>query len=520
MRTKNKIPKDCVNERFSINIAIVGGGRVCRFFLDLIKKNPSPFFNIKILGVCDKNPDAEGRLFAKKMGIYTTDNLHDLLNIDQLNSVVELTGKRHVLREIIRLKPKGVGVLEFKDNRIARNFLDMVSQRLESTEQKLLAEKSFSNLLIRKSTTAIVFIDTDFTILYANKAYLNKVNKQKNKVVGANCYEISHGINTPCSSAFPGVKCPMVETLRTGKDVHVIHDHPGPEGQPMYCDLTTYPVKNDDGEVIQVIEFWRDVTAEFSDQWNKKTKEFESNIHKMIQEDRMMSLGKLAASVAHEINNPIQGLLTFSDYMLDVLSGGPPTEESLEEFKGHLQLMSTELQRVGSIASGLLSFARESGVEHANVDVNNALDAALSLTRHKMKHGNIKLTTELYPTPIMLVGDINQLQQCFLNLIFNAMDSMPEGGELSVTTGGDAIAEKSWISIRDTGYGIPEEVKNNLFDPFFTTKDVVKNTGLGLSIVYGVVKNHRGTIEIDSREGEGTTFTLTFPMIPYDDPNL
>ena len=373
MRTKNEIPKDGVNKRFSINIAIVGGGRDCRFFLDLIHDNPSPIFDIKILGVFDKNPNAKGMLLAKQMGIYTTDNLHDLLNIDQLDSVLELTGKQHVLHEIIRLRPKGVGVLEFKDNKIVRNFVEMMNQRLESTEQKLNVEKKFSNLLIRQSTTSTVIINTDFTIVYANHAYLNTVKKAKNKVIGAHCYEISHGLNTPCSSAFPGVKCPMLETLRTGKDVHVIHDHPGPDGQPMYCDLSTYPIKNDDGDVTQVIEFWRDVTTEFSDRWNKKTKEFEFNIQKMIQEDRMISLGKLAASVAHEINNPIQGLLTFCGYMQDILSAGPLAEKYLEKFKGHLQLMSTELERLGRIVSGLLSFARESGVEHTHVDVNKAL---------------------------------------------------------------------------------------------------------------------------------------------------
>ncbi len=507
-----------MNERFSINIAIVGGGQNCRFFLDLIQDNSSPVFNIKILGVCDKNPDAVGMLLAEKMGIYTTNNLDNLLSIDQIDSVLELTGQQDVLLEINRLRPKGVGVVEFKANRIVRNFMDMMSQRVKSIEQKLIAEKTFSNLLIQQSATAIVFINTDFTIAYANDAYFNAVKKTRDEVIGAHCYEISHGIKTPCSSAFPGVKCPMLDTLRTGKDVHVIHDHPGPDGQRVYCDLTTYPIKNGAGDVIQVIEFWRDVTDEFSVRWNKKTKEFESNIQKMIQEDRMISLGKLAASVAHEINNPIQGLLTFSDHMLDVLSAGPPTEESLAEFKGHLQLMSTELERVGSIASGLLSFSRESGVEHTHVDVNSALEATLSLTRHKMKLGNISLTTELYPTPIMLVGDVNQLQQCFLNLIFNAIDSMPEGGELTVTSRIDGTAEKAWVRIRDTGYGIPEKVKNNLFDPFFTTKDVGKNTGLGLSIVYGVVKNHRGTIKVDSREREGTTFTLTFPVIPYDNP--
>jgi two-component system, NtrC family, sensor kinase len=514
MRTKNEMPKDRVNERFSINIAIMGGGRDCRFFLDLIRDNPSPIYNIKILGVCDKNPAAKGMLLAKQMGIYTTDNLRDLLHIDQLDSVLELTGKQHVLLEIIRLRPKGVGVLEFKDKRIVRSFVMMMSQWLQLTEQKLNAEKTFSNLLIHESTAGIVFINTDFTILDANDAYLNKVKKVKDTVIGAHCYEISHGINTPCSSAFPGVKCPMLETVRTGRNVHVIHDHPGPDGQPMYCNLTTYPIKDETGEVTQVIEFWRDVTNEFSDRWNKKIEEFESNIQKLIQEDRMISLGKLAASAAHEINNPIQGLLTFCGYMLDVLSAGPPAEKSLKEFARHLQLMSTELQRLGGIVSGLLSFAREQGVEHTQVDLNEVLNAVLSLTRHKMELADIRLVTELYPAPVMLEGDVNQLQQCFLNLIFNAVESMPDGGELTVTSRMDGKAERARVRIRDTGYGIPKEVKDNLFDPFFTTKDVGEGTGLGLSIVYGVVKNHRGTIKVDSKEGEGTTFTLTFPVIP------
>jgi signal transduction histidine kinase/PAS domain-containing protein len=519
MRTKNEIPKDGVNGRFSINIAMVGSGRDCRFLLDLIHDNPSPIYNINILGVCDKNPDAKGMLLAEQMGIYTTDNLHDLLNIDQLDIVLELTGKQHVLLEIIRLRPKGVGVLEFKDKRIVRSFVMMMSQWLQLTEQKLNAEKTFSSLLIQQSTAGIVFINTDFTIIDANDAYLKTVKKAKDMVIGAHCYEISHGINTPCSSAFPGVKCPMLETVRTGQNVHVIHDHPGEDGQRMYCNLTTYPVKNEAGEVTQVIEFWRDITAEFSDRWNKKIEEFESNIQKMIQEDRMISLGKLAASAAHEINNPIQGLLTFCGYMLDVLSAGPPAEESLKEFKRHLQLMSMELERLGSIVSGLLSFAREQGVEHTHVDVNEVLNAVLSLTSHKMELADIRLTTELYPAPIMLEGDVNQLQQCFLNLIFNAVESMPDGGRMTVTTRMDGKVERAWVRIRDTGYGIPEKVKDNLFDPFFTTKDVGEGTGLGLFIVYGVVKNHRGTIKVDSREGEGTAFTLTFPVIPDDGPN-
>ena len=512
METKNNTPGNHVNEPFSLNIAIVGGGRTCRFFLELINNDPFSFFDIKILGVCDKNASAEGILLAEEMGIYTTNNFHDLLNIEHLDSVLELTGSRNVLLEIIRLKPKGVGVLEYNISRILRNLLN-TNQQLKSIEEKLVAEKTFSNLLIQQSTAAIVIINTDFTIVDVNDAYLNTVKKTKDKVIGAYCYEISHSIKVPCSSAFPGVKCPMLETLRSGKNAHVIHDHPGPDGKRMYCSLNTYPIKNDGGEIIQVVEFWRDITTEFSDRWNKRVKKFESDIQKMVQEDRMISLGKLAASCAHEINNPIQGLLTFCDYMLSILNAGRPGDDHLKKFKEHLSLMSTELERCGDIVSGMLFFARESGQEHMHIDLNEVLNAVLSLTRHKLELGNIKLTKDLYPAPLMLEGDIKQLQQCFLNLIFNASESMPDGGELVVGSWVDKKSGNVCVEIQDTGYGIPEKIKDNLFDPFFTTKDVGQGTGLGLSIVHGVVKTHKGTIKIDSREGRGSAFTLTFPVI-------
>jgi signal transduction histidine kinase len=240
----------------------------------------------------------------------------------------------------------------------------------------------------------------------------------------------------------------------------------------------------------------------------------------MVQEDRMISLGKLAASCAHEINNPIQGLLTFCDYMLDILNAGRPGDDHLKKFKDHLSLMSTELERCGSIVSGMLFFARESGLEHLHIDLNEILNAVLSLTRHKLELGNIKLVTDLYPAPLMLEGDINQLQQCFLNLIFNASESMPDGGELVVRSWMDKESKNACVEIQDTGYGIPEKIRHNLFDPFFTTKDVGQGTGLGLSIVHGVVKTHKGTIKIDSREGEGAAFMLTFPVISSVDHDL
>lgn len=227
----------------------------------------------------------------------------------------------------------------------------------------------------------------------------------------------------------------------------------------------------------------------------------------------MMSLGKLSASCVHEINNPIQGLLTFSDLMQEILAEGSPTEENLEKFKHFLSLMSTELERCGNIVAGLLSFSRESQLEYKRLNFNDVLDAVLILTRHKMQLQNIRLSTDLSPNIIMMRGDANRLQQTLLNLIFNAIEAMPEGGRLGIVTKHNTAEKNFHVQIQDTGNGIPEEYLDHIYDPFFTTKEEGKGTGLGLSIVYGVTKNHGGKISVKSKIGEGTIFTLTFPTL-------
>jgi signal transduction histidine kinase len=129
-----------------------------------------------------------------------------------------------------------------------------------------------------------------------------------------------------------------------------------------------------------------------------------------------------------------------------------------------------------------------------------------------MEIQNIQLETRPWADPLIVVGDVNQLQQCFLNIIFNAVEAMPHGGQLFVSSELDSTRHEAKITIRDTGHGIPQEIMGHIFDPFFTTKEEEKGTGLGLSIVYGVVKNHKGHVSVDSQVGEGATFFLTFPL--------
>jgi two-component system NtrC family sensor kinase len=498
------------SKKLPLNIAIVGGGKACKFFLQLLKSESFPYLNINLVGVCDIKPNAEGLVMARRMGIYTTGNFRDLFNIKDLDGIIELTNSREVLLELIKLRPKTVGIVEHNIGKLLR-FLYLMDQQLKSAKQQVTDEKMISEFLIQQTNEPIVVLNTDFTILEANEAYLKQTNKTREEAIGAYCYKIFYDFDTPCLIHKPEYECPMVKTLRTGESAHVIMDAPVSSGQSCYFEIVTYPVKNAGGEVRRVIEIHRDITKELSSRWEEKVQKLKQDLNHLIQEDRMISLGKLVASCVHEINNPIQGLLTFSRMMEDILAKGQPTSKDLEEFKEYLSLMSPELERCGNIVSGLLSFSRETALEYKSLNVNEVMEAVIALIRHKLELQGIKLTTHFYPELLWVRGNANRLEQCLLNLLFNAMEAMPEGGELHVVSGLDRSEKKVLVEIRDTGSGIHQEDMNHIFDPFFTTKEVGKGTGLGLSIVYGIVKNHDGQIRVESKVGKGSSFFLEFP---------
>ena len=489
----------------NLNLAIVGGGRTCKFFLELLQRRSLRFIDINIVGVCDLQPEAEGVQMAEDLGIFTTQDYHDLFSIEDLDGVIELTNNREVFLELIRSKPEGIWVL---DHNIGKLFQD-----LYEVDQKVFLEKMVSEFLLQHANERIVVLDPNFTIVEANEAYLKAVNKSREEVIGEHCYEITHGFGSPCSQWEPEMGCPLVETLKTGQSSHAIHEHAIDGKNLTYCDLETYPIKVSPGEkIVRVIEIWRDITEELSSRLDMRLKELKTNLGKLVQEDRLISLGKLSASCVHEINNPIQGLLTFCNLMQSILAEGEPSPRDLVQFKEHLNLMSIELERCGNIVSGLLSFARESSMELRDVELNEVIQSVVALTRHKMEIQDISLSVDFSQEPLNVRGDVNQLQQCFLNLIFNAIEAMPNGGKLSVASKLDSEKNCVQVIMEDSGLGIPEKNLDSVFDPFFTTKGEGEGTGLGLSIVYGIVKSHEGHIEIKSKEGKGSTFILNFPI--------
>jgi two-component system NtrC family sensor kinase len=496
----------------TLNLAIVGGGKTCTFFLDFLRHISLPYVEVHILGVCDIDQQAQGLEVARDLGIFTTPDFREIFEIDGLDGILELTNRRDVLLELTRLRPEGIWILDHGVSRLLQTLFLLIGN-LGWKEKQGALERTVSNFLLQQANERIVVLKPDFTIVEASEGYLKAVNKPKEEVIGGHCHEITHGLSSPCSISLPEMGCPLVETLRTGQSAHVIHEHVIDRERRIYCDLETYPIRiNENGEIVRVIEIWRDITEQLSSRWETRIRELKTDLEKLVQEDRLISLGKLAASCAHEINNPIQGLLTFCLLMQSMLSKGKPTPSELEEFRHYLTLMCRELERCGTIVSGLLSFARESVMEAREIELKEVIQRVLSLTRHKMELQNVIPVLECAEEPLIIRGDVSQLQQCLLNLIFNAIEAMPGGGDLKVTLKPDDAVQKALIIIEDSGCGIPEEHLDKIFDPFFTTKEEGEGTGLGLSIVYGIVKNHDGRIVVQSRKGQGTSFSLRFPL--------
>lgn len=230
----------------------------------------------------------------------------------------------------------------------------------------------------------------------------------------------------------------------------------------------------------------------------------------LIQSEKMASLGKLSASIAHEINNPLAGILTYAKLLLRALREGPLEEARRAGFVRNLDLVERETQRCTAIVRNLLDFARQREPTLKEMDVNTCLDEALSLLRNQMGIQGVALERRLEPLP-PAHADFGQLRQAFLNVVLNACQAMPRGGTLIVTSRVAGEQPAIEIEVADTGVGIPPEHLQKILDPFFTTKE--KGTGLGLSVVYGVIERHGGKLDIRSEVGKGTSVVIRLPAV-------
>ena len=248
----------------------------------------------------------------------------------------------------------------------------------------------------------------------------------------------------------------------------------------------------------------------------EKTSELQQAQRQVLHMEKMASLGKLSATVAHEINNPLSGMLIYAGLSRRELQGQALDPAVREEVMRYLAVIEHECRRCGGIVQNLLLFARRSGSNMALVDVNDVVRQSLMLVEHHLHMNGLKLKAEFLEMDSQITADGPQLQQALVALLVNAVEAMsnlPEGqGELLVSLHG--ATDSIRIDIGDNGIGIASDVLPQIFEPFFSTKQSENGVGLGLSVVYGIVQRHGGRIDVESKVGSGTTFHLTLPRQP------
>ena len=259
----------------------------------------------------------------------------------------------------------------------------------------------------------------------------------------------------------------------------------------------------------RAVDDWSQTLEEKVEQ---RTEELRRAQHQVLHMEKMASLGKLSATVAHELNNPLSGILTYARLVERELGSQPMDDAVREELARYLAVVQQESTRCGSIVKNLLLFARRGGGDMVFVDLNEVVDRSLMLVRHHMEISGVTLSAERLEGDSQLFADAGELQQALVALFVNAVEAMKGGGELRVRLQGDP-AEIA-IDVQDTGTGIPPDALPNIFEPFFSTKEEESGVGLGLAVVYGIIHRHKGIIGVESEVGKGTTFHIVLPRDP------
>ena len=263
------------------------------------------------------------------------------------------------------------------------------------------------------------------------------------------------------------------------------------------------------------IENERRAHAELSAAYQKLEKyhqQLKESQEQLIQAEKLASLGQMAASIAHEVNNPLAGVLAYTQLLIRKTAADDIHKDVALNY---LSKIERETTRGSKLIRNLLDFARQSPPTLNEVNLNDIVNRAFDLVAHSAELNNVQVIKNLNHSLPKLMADFDQLQQVFTNIILNAIQAMPQGGKLTMQT--SASGNQVKLEVKDTGCGISPENMRKLFTPFYTTKEEVKGVGLGLAVAYGIIKRHHGTIEVQSKEGKGTIFTIKLPLSPGEE---
>jgi len=476
-----------------MRIAIVGAGNKCLYLMNVIDKYKFQVISPVVVAVADINDTAPGLVKAREKNLFVTNDYNDFFKLENIDLIVELTGNLDIYNDILSKKNNSTRAIA---HTTALLFWEIDSAALKhsKTNQELTEAQALYTVLINGPIHEdVVVMDLDHKILDINDTFLKKLGLTRDETIGQCCYEIAHRQSEPCSG--DEHPCPLAEVIETGQPSQATHIHLDQNGNKHHVSISCYPLV-ERGELKGVIEVSKDITKEIK---------FEK---KMMQQEKLVSIGRLSAGVAHEINNPLTTILTSSMLIQEDLEEGT-------QIYNELAIISNEALRCRKIVKSLLDFARQSKSFKKMDDLNEVIKESLVLTRKQAKFKDIDLATRLAPHLPKLTIDRDKIQQTIINLTLNAIEATPSGGKIRLFS--HYLEKKNTIEIvvNDTGEGILPENLYKIFDPFFTTKK--NGTGLGLAITHGIIEQHGGTIVAQSTPGRGTSFHITFPLTQGND---
>ena len=359
-------------------------------------------------------------------------------------------------------------------------FRDLTEQR--KLEKKIRESKRNLEAIFDGIQDQLSIQTPDYRIFRVNRAVTEQYKTSFKELIGLKCYDVYFKRSLPCEN------CPISVTLETKQPTSSIMKLS--EGNTT-LQIFSYPILDEKGNLLSVIEYMKDITEE------QRLQE------QLIQSEKLAGIGILASGVAHEINNPLSGIIGMTEVALE--------EEDISKSRSYLMDIMNCAERIGEIVKGLRSYSRAAKKEDLSpVDLNEVLQESLRMVRLAIKPGSVEVMKKFQPIE-KIQANIGEIQQVFTNLITNAFQSMDgKGGNLVLST--RSLKDSIEVKVSDSGKGIPQKYLSQIFDPFFTTKKPGEGTGLGLNIVYRIVTKYEGTIDVESKEQVGTSFTIKFPI--------
>jgi two-component system NtrC family sensor kinase len=374
-----------------------------------------------------------------------------------------------------------------------KNKLKQYTRNLETLvrEANLELERAyqFRENIIENSPDAIVCIRKGGEIIIWNSAAEKLIGYKKAEVIGrmniANVYPVGMA-----KEIMKGLRSDDFGGRGTMQKREALVVHKNGEKIPVYISAAILYENGEEAGSVGI----------FTDMREKQKLE-----KQLLRSEKLSSLGKLSAGIAHEINQPLTGVLTFAHILAKKFKDDPATRKDLD-------IIVRETTRIRGIVQGVLDFAREMPMQKKPRRIEEVLEQTLQIIVHQQRFFGVELLKDYDSSVPEVTVDANLMEQVFMNVILNAVDAMDGSGKLGVAI--RQTGEMVEISFTDSGCGMPEEIQDKIFDPFFTTKDSTEGMGmgLGLAVSYGIIKNHNGDIQVDSKEGEGTTFLIRLPL--------